>query len=199
MSHKVCSKCSQKYGMNVESCNLCGSELSLAEEDTLLVPHASHSNPGGDYFETGPSLAGPSGLGGWLVIVCIGLIVSLGQSIAMMNRIVPLFSEVDKLGRMFNAGFTSFLGFELVANIVTSAMIAYCLVLFFRKKKLFTAFFVITLATGFALALIDYGIAAFMFPQLKLSPSGLVGNVIKMILWIWYMKVSVRVRNTFVR
>lgn len=206
MLFNVCPKCSHQNDPNASFCSECGVNLSvqqdISNQNTLPVDFANtyyQSNPNGQSYIQNPSIiSGPSGLGGWLVLVCLGLFATIIQGIIAIIQEIPIITKGLDYKGIFKPGYISLLIFEVVSNILVVCFACYCLYLFFKKKKIFINLFVVFYVSAFTLSLIDLVIAKGMFPHVEISSAPLVQGLIKLAIWTWYIKVSIRAKNTFV-
>jgi hypothetical protein len=154
-----------------------------------------------------PADAGPSGLGGWLILPILGFtgtimltVVNLAQAVISWDGLVAIFGATS--GPLVGAKFP--VAGSFVAGLLVIVSAAYCLYLVFMKKraiiKFATAHYLILAAAG----LFEWwgtGVLEQAIPNMPPDPSavrdGVRGLVIAAI-WIPYFQLSKRVRNTFV-
>lgn len=150
------------------------------------------------------------GLGGWLILVGLGLILA---PLRMLFEYVPLYVELFDNGTFallstpgtadYNAYFAPLIYAEIVLN---SALVCAWLsagVLFFSRRRLFprlyigillfTPLFIVADAFAFLLVAPDEPV---FDPQ---TSKELLRSVLPTLIWVPYMLVSKRVRATFVR
>lgn len=168
------------------------------------IRHAAGSAPQ-PALEAG--LAGPQGLGGWLVIVAIGLFVRPIVNGSALVQLAPLLTrtgwralqgpEVSALS-FLQAAHTLFV---LVTNMGFIAASILLLVLFFQRRSDFRPAYTWVLACGIAVALLDVGVKGFFLGEQLPSTevTRIVGAVLSSTGWILYMRRSRRVARTFVR
>lgn len=148
------------------------------------------------------------GLGGWLIIVCLGLIYNLVTSVMAVYSNGEMFLDgtVENMSQV--QGYAAALGFELFSFIILTILISYLLFLFFKKKKDFPRFFIY-----YVIFIVVYGIIdlilinSLSFPdsirqamQDVISETSVaVGkSFVFALIWGFYMKKSERVKLTFV-
>ena len=149
----------------------------------------------------------PRGLGGWLVLVGIGVTI---QPIRVLFTIANTASTytATSWARLTTPGASGYdalwaptLLLELVVNIAMVVFGVQLAVLFFRRHRWFPALFVIFSAARAAFISLDL-ILAHSIPALEGRHGNDVaqhaGAVLATVLWISYMFQSRRVRNTFV-
>jgi len=138
------------------------------------------------------------GIGGWLVLVAIGVIA--GPIHALNN-----FSEYPSLiagenFQLIDFSFKAFVWSEAVFFALMILVTVYVAFLFFKKRREFPSWFVGTLTAYIAFTLFDAVYAAWLMPEMPISDSlGIIfGQMIQAAIWIPYMFKSERVRLTFV-
>ncbi len=119
------------------------------------------------------------GISGWLLIPVIGLVIVL---------IIYLF---DIFSLLFFPYDNNLIGLFLIIDIGLFVLGIYILTLVFKKKKETPSFFIIYLW-------ISVGAVLFLSIITKDS-TGLLGGIIKAIIWTLYFKKSKRVKNTFMK
>lgn len=150
------------------------------------------------------------GLGGWLVLVGIGLVLS---PLRLLMEMVPIYADVfgngvfgmllDPDGAAYNPKLAALLVVEIGINVLMIAGAVIATVLFFMKHpvfpKVFIAFHLVTLV----LIVADALAVGYLIPdQPTFDPDTMkeiVREVAACAIWIPYMLVSKRVKNTFVR
>lgn len=153
---------------------------------------------------------GPSGLGGWLVLVQIGLIVTIFKVVLqLVNYNLPSFGReywgvlASPQGELYHPLWAPALIFEAAANGVLLLLAVLTLILFYQKKALMPRMIILLYTINLLIVIIDYALLrnipmAFEFDDGS-TLRGLVRAVLTCALWIAYFRKSVRVRNTFVR
>lgn len=150
--------------------------------------------------------AGYKGIGGWLVLPMLGLML------APLSQVYSLFSVGDALSLLPQLDIVrgSFLVFELVGSVLLGlAAPIILLMLFFGERAAFpglfiaqtlamAAFTIVDLALGYALFKEAYALAGQAFFDRE-TVRALVSTAIGVFIWVPYMLNSVRVKNTFVK
>ena len=149
------------------------------------------------------------GLGGWLILVGIGLVFGSIGLLAHLNVYKEIFSDGtwEALTLQSSDAYTPLFGIlmslELIGNCVF--LIAYiCLTFFFfKKKRNFPKFYIIIILANLAFVLVDILFTKVVFPAEQMFDSetsrDVIGQIVSCAIWIPYMLKSVRVRNTFVK
>lgn len=199
----ICPTCQTVSSESADRCERCSS----------LIP----GDPGPErldlstpMFDTDPHR---QGIGGWLVLVAIGLIIGPALLANLAWRDFQTLTGPDHalLGLRL-PGFPALLGFELVRNLALLGASLVLPVLFFKEKKIFPRLYQIWLAFSLAAALAEYTLS------FSLSNSGswegakvVIQNLhsklavnaaeyaLSAVIWIAYFQVSQRVKATFVK
>ena len=150
-----------------------------------------------------------TGLGGWLVLVGIGLTVSSVRLLVAIVRSSPSFGAV-KWHALTHAGGVSYhplwgpiLIFELLGQLTTLALAIMALLLFFQKRRLFPRLFIGLLVFNALFVIADtIGVQLLNTGSSKADAAvarNLFAVAIGCSIWIPYMLQSRRVKATFVR
>ncbi|MDP2332155.1 MAG: DUF2569 family protein [Reyranella sp.] len=145
---------------------------------------------------TGTGYVEPRGLGGWLILIVIGQIVG---ALRVLKAIIDDLDVYNQLPKNLHWVVT----FELVLNAAFLAFVVYVTTIMFRELRSFPRLWIAQAVAAILLPLID----AFVVVSATSVPAGPVltqlGQVIPMAIaagiWTWYMLVSKRVRNTFIK
>lgn len=156
-----------------------------------------------------PALGGPVGLGGWLIIVGIGLCFGQIRILADLATSAGSYFLLDSWeavaspkGESYHPLFGPLLMFELIANSGIFVMNAYSIVLFFTKRRTFPRIYVALLVCTALLQLADMmlgsQIPAVAKEQNAAAIRDLARAFIGALVWGSYALVSKRVKATFV-
>lgn len=145
------------------------------------------------------------GLGGWLILVCIGMFGSLLVTVYNLSIFVPVFrySTWHKLSesQFYHPLLKPTLIFEFSANSIRIILLIVMLILFFMQKKIFPKLAIINYAYCIIVVIVDSALAA-SIPALASDGSSITDifrNIIAAAIWIPYFLTSVRVKNTFIK
>jgi len=174
------------------------SKLALAGT-AIPVPTAESSDARRDIFPPHEEL---EGLGGWLILVGIGITLSPVRILVNIVQTLPgygasTWSQLTTPGSpSYHALWAPGLLIELVANI--TLFVAACLLvyLFYRKKRQFPIVFGWVILLHLFVQLIDALIIRVLPVNDKGTPNW--AWVLPAVIWVVYMLRSRRVRNTFV-
>lgn len=144
--------------------------------------------------ETGPIEASPVGIGGWLLLPALGLILGLILgAVFAFNDFVMLYS----------GGLVKYSGLDLMEIVVELSVFGYLIyaaLRFFTKRSDAPSIMIVLLILGFAvpalLLMIETIVGAQDYARVtaKQLPRGLISAAV----WIPYFRTSKRVRATFV-
>jgi hypothetical protein len=150
----------------------------------------------------------PRGLGGWLIPVAIGLVLTAGRAILLVfGTFLPIFTDgrwevlTTKGSPAFHPFWAPLLWFELTGNVLLGIAAIAGLVLFFRKSAAFPTFMIGLYLFGAMFLLIDL-VAVTRIPAVGSTDDSsgardLMRSLVACAIWIPYMRKSQRVRNTF--
>lgn len=150
----------------------------------------------------------PRGLGGWLVLVMIGLIVSpIRIGILVGTIVLSLFQggtwEVLTTpgSEHYHPLWAPLLIFELAINGAFILAGVALLALFFAKSRRFPRMFILYVAISLIFQIVDYVLGE-QIPAVAAAGAEsnveIARTVITAVIWVPYMLVSKRVKNTFV-
>jgi hypothetical protein len=167
----------------------------------LETPDEKHEASKGD---------GPSGLGGWLMLVALGLIITPLRTGYMLTSIyMPIFQDgqisvfIDSGSEYYNPGLFLLLLAEIIFNLLTVAGSLLLLYLFFNRKKAFPGWYIGLMIFSLVGIFVDAVLSGFIFPEEAMFDPDTISELTKSLvgagIWIPYMLKSVRVKNTFIR
>lgn len=149
------------------------------------------------------------GLGGWLILVGISVVLSPFETLIVVSVILTQFSKTDiwthlPISKILvsHPFFSLFILAVLLTILAFFIVSVYLIYLFFRKKKLFPKVFIIT-----SVSLLLYLVVAILLSKVLITtqkPSHdyfttLVQAGLDSIIWVLYMLKSKRVKATFIR
>lgn len=147
----------------------------------------------------------PQGLGGWLILVGIGVCLSPALILVGFAEILPSFrsstwaSLTTPGGGAFHAMWAPALLFEFAGNLAMVVFACLLIVLYFRRRRVFPAAFVVFLWAQALMIALD-GMLAAALPGVTEGGAydGLSRQAGAAVIWTAYMFRSERVRATFV-
>lgn len=150
----------------------------------------------------------PSGLGGWLLLVGLGVVVSIFRLARDLHTLLPSFTTGTWLalttegGGAYHSLWAPTLLLELVGNLVWLAGYGVLAVLFVQRRSSVPRVFIAVALGGLLLPSLDLMLAG-LIPQAAQSVStkdwgGLFRQGLSATLWTSYFLRSTRVRATFV-
>lgn len=151
-----------------------------------------------------------SGLGGWLILVQIGLIATLVLLLVqIVNFTVPSFSPdiwsrlTSEQSELYHPLWGPVLIFEAVYNSLFIVFSFWCLIAMYRKQARFPKLMMIFYGVSLLASIADYGLMAQILRTLDLEDANSLKDTVRAALtcaiWIPYLLKSERVKNTFVR
>ena len=151
-----------------------------------------------------------TGLGGWLVLLGLGLVGSLTKNAyELLGTYVPLFlsgrwaAMTAPEGETYNPDLAAFAVFEAGALTALLALNAYTLFQFFTRKRAFAKTLILLLVVSLAFSIADIVAFAALLPGRVVfddaTAATLVGGVVSLLVWGVYVRRSRRVKLTFTR
>ena len=151
------------------------------------------------------------GLGGWLLLVMLGLIVSpIRISLMLFRDHAPIFSDgtwqalTSSSSEHYHALWAPFISFEIAGNVLLIVLALATLCFLLMKSKYAPAIAITWLLTGLVFVVGDF-ILAQQIPLIANQPTDpetmkeLARSVIGAAIWIPYFLLSKRVKVTFTR
>lgn len=153
-------------------------------------------------------MLGPAGLGGWLWLVAIGLVHS---SVRLLTFLVPTFVRIFRDGAwaiLTTPGseashplWAPLLVFELVGYIGFMLATLWLLVLLFKRSRTFPRLYIWVALLNLPFILVEAWLGSFVLTDAPMidpdTAKELVRSIVTIAIWVPYMRVSRRVRNTF--
>ncbi len=152
----------------------------------------------------------PKGIGGWLVLPALGLIITpFRMGFQFIKDLLPALTPeawnalTKPESPAYHPLWGPLISFEVVANLVLFVFTLWLIWLFFRKSKRVPTLFVVWLLSLAAVQTIDYVLVA-QIPAAAAQPSDSEGikdlarSIVGAAIWIPYFIRSKRVKNTFI-
>lgn len=156
-----------------------------------------------------PLEAGPAGLGGWLILVGIGLVLTPFRLLFYIFGTLDSFSLwkwhilTNPGGVSYNPLWGPMLIFELLSQISIVIFSLLLLVLFFQKRRVFPRWYIALIVFNMLFVAMDIAGVHLLGVSSPASTAIRVRNITSVIagccIWLPYMLVSKRVKATFVR
>ncbi|MBC8105848.1 MAG: DUF2569 family protein [Anaerolineae bacterium] len=146
-----------------------------------------------------PAADGPVGIGGWLILPAIGMVLSpIGVGLGALGLLV-IASKLQSTGM---TGAADSLRMLAAINGLYALYILYTAIMFFAKKRSTPALVIGAYIGSIVLAVVA-GLMTQSIPQSPAPPPGsewlgVVKPVIVALIWVPYFRLSRRVQNTFV-
>ncbi|MGQ8871199.1 DUF2569 domain-containing protein [Paenibacillus sp. TSA_86.1] len=153
---------------------------------------------------------GVSGLGGWLILIQIGLWFTVIMLLVQINQsILPILNaETWEILTAKDSGYyhplwAPIIIFEAVFNLLFLVFTVYVMLAFYRKKAMLPRLMIIFYSLSLTVGVVDY-LLLYQIPMARELEDGssirdIARSVIACAIWIPYFKKSERVQNTFVR
>jgi hypothetical protein len=152
----------------------------------------------------------PRGIGGWLIIIAIGLFIWPPRLLLLFYKtFLPIFQN-NYWEALTTAGTESYhelwaplIIIEMCGNAVFFVFSIVLIALFFRKSPLFPRLYITCLAMNVVFVAGDFFfsnlIPAVAAENNAESVKELIRSIVSAAVWIPYMLVSERVKNTFIK
>ena len=151
----------------------------------------------------------PVGLGGWLTLVAIGMVLApLRLSVMILVTFVPLFQNgtwatlTTPGSEQYHPLWAPLLVFEIVGNLGFVAVYAVMIFLFFRKSRRFPQVYIAAALINLCFLAFDAWLCSFVLPDEPILDPDTTKEIVRSLastaIWVPYMLVSKRVKNTFV-
>ncbi|PYE47821.1 DUF2569 domain-containing protein [Paenibacillus barcinonensis] len=153
---------------------------------------------------------GVSGLGGWLILIQIGLLFTLIMLLAQISQsILPILNtETWEMLTAKDSGYYHPLWgpiiiFEAVFNLLFLLFTVYVIVAFYQRKAILPRLMIIFYSVSLIVGTVDY-LLLYQIPMAReLEDGGSIRDIVRSgiacAIWIPYFIKSERVQNTFVR
>jgi ABC-type spermidine/putrescine transport system permease subunit I len=149
------------------------------------------------------------GLGGWLMLVGLGLFLSpMMISATMYETYKPIFSEnvwailTTPGNEAYHPFWSTFLVGEITVNLCLIFAFCWLIILFFSKKKQFPTTFIVIMIIHPVSILVDSALLTIILPNEPIFDSettkALTRSSPSAVVWILYMLRSKRVKATFI-
>lgn len=153
---------------------------------------------------------GVVGLGGWLILIQLGLYGTLIMLLVqIINYSIPSISPdiwntlTSKTSEVYHPLWGVVIIFELLFNVLLFVYCIYILVNLYRKKSIIPRLMIIFYSASLVVGIIDYLLLSRIPAASKLQDTNSLKDIYKSIIacaiWIPYFLKSERVKNTFVR
>lgn len=150
------------------------------------------------------------GLGGWLILVGIGVVLSPFQVVFLLSTtFYPIFTDgswellTKPTSEFFTPHLAQILVFEISINLIILTASLHLIFLFFRKQRNFPKVYIGIVVFNFTFILLDAWLATIVFPEKPVFDDAgtlqeLARSAPALLIWTPYMLLSKRVKATFV-
>lgn len=216
MGSDYCSACGQAIDdLNAHSCAQPGTVEAVKQ--LLAVPSPGVESPAGAFALNGIASEERQyrGLGGWLVIVGLGLIFSAIVCAIEAYQTASLFSDGsarlvgDPTGNVYVEGYPALLRFEIAGNLLVSLGAIFLLFLYFWRSSWFPRGYIVSTCSILVFGVMDYVLVGNLIEHAAPDIRGVLQESLEQLtlqlfqivpgslLWCAYMLKSKRVRATF--
>ncbi len=151
----------------------------------------------------------PLKIGGWLLLVAVGLFLSPIKVLTLLlTSHLPLFLNgnwqllTSPTSENYIPHFDILLIGEILGNLVAIGLGIYLLTLFFRKKHTFPKLYVLTALYAFVFIVIDSFLGTLIIPNVTFwdidTAKGIFQSLFSLLVWGTYLYRSDRCRKTFI-
>lgn len=144
-----------------------------------------------------------AGIGGWLILVLIGLIITpIKMIISFINDFIPLLDSMSMLDAFPNL--QTMIYFETIGNGAFGVFAVVLLFIMLNKDARFPKLMIIFYVSNLIFVLGD-AIYVSQMPELEQfvdstdSLKEISRAIVSTAIWVPYMRISTRVKNTFVK
>lgn len=146
------------------------------------------------------------GLGGWLVLVGLGVTVTPFRILVTLIQTLPSYGATTWAAYTtpgasnYHPAWAPILMFELIGNIAMLVFTIFLAWLFYRRKRQFPVVFTWTVLLSWVFVAVDQLASGFV-PVADPEPTNWSRELMRLLIaliWVAYMRRSRRVRNTFV-
>jgi hypothetical protein len=203
----VCPNCAAEIAEHSQSCAHCGKAIAApAPVSEAIAPALQPMPPLEAAPPATPMFSIPDdleGLGGWLILIGIGLAVSpfLMLYTALAVNLPVLIGAKYQGFLSTHPALAGLLGFEIITSVIFIAAVLALNFLFYTRKRAFPTYFILYMIAQLCVAIGDVAATHLALPSANLTHAYTViaRAVIASLIWIPYFLVSRRVKATFVR
>jgi len=153
------------------------------------------------------------GIGGWLILVAIGVtlgpFIAVGMDYAIYSEVFSeeVWSTLTDSNNIatYTPNYSLAVSVELVASIIIDAYLFRLMFLFYTKKLDFPSLYIKLVYVIFAFIILDIIMVSLVFPNSTAKDlfdpftiRAIFQSIFSILVWVPYMKKSVRVKNTFI-
>jgi hypothetical protein len=173
---------------------------------------AESTNTPANVYIPGASLSEPLpiGIGGWLLLVGLGLIIG---PIRLLFSYKDIYSGISEPGlwdsvtnptsELYLAGFFEYFVTSTAINVLMLGASIALLVLFLKESRLFPRWYIAVSIAGLVIGVADAYFASVVVPSQPMvnveTMREIVRSLISVLVWCPYMLMSLRVKNTFIK
>ena len=190
MSHS-CANCATKLDEGCFICPHCG---------TVAGPSPAFAGPAAPALPGRRQAGHLKGIGGWLILVAAGLVLAPFGYLYTIATEYPLLTGESQGSPFLHSPFGNLVEIEIGVNAVFIAAVLGLNVLFFARKRAFPAWMMVYLVAQLCAAVTLYLAVVVVVPSVDAASilTQLVRPLLTALVWIPYLRMSKRVKATFV-
>lgn len=153
---------------------------------------------------------GPQGIGGWLILIAIGVVLG---PIVLLGTTLPIvfdLAAIENWSILTNPNSKSYVPYfvelvigEMTANALLFIASLWMAVLFFTKHRWFPRVYISYVLASTLILIADTYAVSVVLPDMPAfdeeTVRGFISSAITLFIWVPYLLLSRRVKNTFVR
>jgi hypothetical protein len=210
MAQQFCQGCGASLMSTLRMCPTCGSKNLEANPPHPAPPSSTTANQTANNSSAIVVTSNhPKGLGGWLILVGMGLIIGSIKLIVSCISLYKPIIELDLLkdvadinSELYNPNLELLIYAETIVNTFLISLQFYLIYLFLRKKNIFPKYFIFITLFTILMIPIDAYLASIVLSNEKIFDEDTIKSFFQSLfagaIWIPYMIKSKRVRNTFI-
>ena len=144
-------------------------------------------------------------IGGWLILVIIGYIISFFSNISVIAGGYTLYldgtmAELNTLsGLNYNPGLFSAINYEITLAIIMIIIITISGILMFKRKRIYPMYAIFLIIFSHFFVSLEVLVFGEVLDYTVEDISSIIGGIIGGIIWIIYFVKSKRVQQTFIK
>ncbi len=208
-----CSQCGKEVTDNAKFCGACGAPISSAgssSHEIAQVASPAQTAPPPPHQTLKPLV----GISGWLVLVALGLLISIAVSAYSVVLLLDMSADATAFTdpaypAYYVPSLATYFNVSLLVEVVLLGVMVHLCVLMYQRKRVFPRRYFIVVWALVIVALLDALYVTSIDAQshtaeilVGLDPqdsyTALVQALISAFVWGTYIRLSKRVKNTFV-
>ena len=144
-------------------------------------------------------------IGGWLILIIIGYVISLFSNISVIAGGYTLYldgtmTELNNIsGSNYNPGLFSAINYELTLAIIMIIIIVVSSILMFKMKKAYPMYAIFLIIFSHFFVALEVLVFWKVLDYTVEDVSSIIGGIVGGVVWIIYFLKSKRVKQTFIK